>query len=139
MKPSEVSSAVCSLVAELVPKYMDSSLIKVVTGSVDETTELLKHRFDYIFYTGNPYVGKIVQRAASEYLTPVTLELGGKSPTYVDEKCNLDVTCKRIIWGKFGLNLSQTCVAPDYVLGKWGPSECLSAVFQVYSHPHVVQ
>lgn len=111
-----MSTAVCSLIAELVPKYLDRELISVVTGAAEETTKLLEQRFDYIFYTGNPTVGKIVQRAASNHLTPVTLELGGKSPTFVDRNCDLDVTCRRIIWGKFGLNLAQTCVAPDYVL-----------------------
>lgn len=72
-------------------------------------------RFDHIFYTGNTVVGKIVMRAAAEYMTPVTLECGGKSPTYVDDSADLAVTCRRIVWGRFA-NAGQTCVAPDYVL-----------------------
>jgi len=88
--------------------------VKVVLGSIPETTELLKQEFDYIFYTGSPQVGKIVMKAASEHLTPVTLELGGKSPCIVDKDVNLDVAAKRITWGKF-LNNGQTCIAPDYM------------------------
>lgn len=82
----------------LLKRYLDSSAVKVVEGGVTETTELLKLRFDYIFYTGNSSVGKIVMKAASENLTPVTLELGGKSPCIIDVDCNLDVAVKRIIW-----------------------------------------
>jgi len=115
IKPSEVSPTISALFAKLVPKYLDSSAVKVVEGGVTETTELLKLRFDYIFYTGNSSVGKIVMKAASENLTPVTLELGGKSPCIIDVDCNLDVAVKRIIWGKL-MNCGQTCIAPDYIL-----------------------
>ena len=88
---------------------------RVVTGGVQETTELLKERFDYIFYTGSTHVGKIIREAANKYLTPCTLELGGKSPVFIDNHCNIDVAARRIIWGKM-VNLGQTCIAPDYIL-----------------------
>jgi acyl-CoA reductase-like NAD-dependent aldehyde dehydrogenase len=87
----------------------------VVCGGVAETTELLKNRFDYIFYTGSSRVGKIVHQAANKYLTPVTLELGGKSPCYLDSSVDMEIATKRILWGKF-VNSGQTCIAPDYIL-----------------------
>ncbi|GBO43234.1 Aldehyde dehydrogenase, dimeric NADP-preferring, partial [Araneus ventricosus] len=87
----------------------------VVTGGVSETTALLKERFDYIFYTGSPPVGQKIREASNKYLTPVTLELGGKSPVFIDDEVDLELAVKRIVWGKM-LNLGQTCVAPDYVL-----------------------
>jgi aldehyde dehydrogenase (NAD+) len=115
LKPSEVTSSVSALVEELVPRYFSPSTVAVVTGAVDETTALLEQRFDHIFYTGNGKVGRIVMRAAAEHLTPVTLELGGKSPAIVAADANVEVAAKRIAWAKF-LNAGQTCVAPDYVL-----------------------
>ena len=115
LKPSEVTPSVAALVEELVPRYFDASTVAVVTGAVDETTALLQERFDHIFYTGNGKVGRVVMRAAAEHLTPVTLELGGKSPAIVAADANIDVAAKRIAWAKF-LNAGQTCVAPDYVL-----------------------
>jgi len=115
LKPSELATATSSLLAKLVPKYLDSKAVVVYEGGIEETTELLKQRFDHIMYTGSETVGKIVMRAASEYLTPVTLELGGKSPCIVDDQTNLKVTANRIVWGKF-LNAGQTCIAPDYIL-----------------------
>ncbi len=115
LKPSEVTPSVAALVEELVPRYFDSSTVGVVTGGVDETTALLKERFDHIFYTGNGRVGRVVMRAAAEHLTPVTLELGGKSPAIVAADANIQVAAKRIAWAKF-LNAGQTCVAPDYIL-----------------------
>ena len=115
LKPSEVTPSVAALVEELVPKYFDSSTVAVVTGAAEQTTALLKERFEHIFYTGNGQVGRIVMRAAAEHLTPVTLELGGKSPAIVVADANIDVAAKRIAWAKF-LNAGQTCVAPDYVL-----------------------
>jgi aldehyde dehydrogenase (NAD+) len=115
LKPSEVTPTVSALVDELVPRYFDASTVAVVTGAVDETAALLEQRFDHIFYTGNGKVGRIVMRAAAEHLTPVTLELGGKSPAIVAADANIDVAAKRIAWAKF-LNAGQTCVAPDYVL-----------------------
>ncbi|NXF78293.1 AL3A2 dehydrogenase, partial [Sclerurus mexicanus] len=115
VKPSEVSENTAQLVAELLPQYLDRELYPVVTGGVPETTELLTQRFDHILYTGNTAVGKIVMAAAAKHLTPVTLELGGKSPCYIDKDCDLAVACRRITWGKY-MNCGQTCIAPDYVL-----------------------
>ncbi len=115
LKPSEVTPTVAALIDELVPQYIDPRAVAVVTGGVDETTALLEQRFDHIFYTGNGTVGRVVMRAAAEHLTPVTLELGGKSPAIVSADARLDVAGRRIAWAKF-LNAGQTCVAPDYVL-----------------------
>nr|CAI5817062.1 unnamed protein product [Callosobruchus analis] len=108
VKPSEISSATSKFVADYVPKYLDSEAVTVYEGGVPETTELLKQRFDYIFYTGCTAVGKIVQSAASKHLTPHTLELG-------DSSVNVETVARRVIWGKCA-NAGQTCVAPDYVL-----------------------
>ena len=115
MKPSEVSSATSALLGKLVPQYLDNDAIAIVEGAVPETTQLLAEKFDHIFYTGNGTVGRIVMRAAAENLTPVTLELGGKSPTIVDKSANLAIAGRRIAWAKY-VNAGQTCVAPDYVL-----------------------
>jgi aldehyde dehydrogenase (NAD+) len=115
IKPSELSANTSKLLAELIPQYLDKEALVVIEGAVHETTELLKQKFDHIIYTGGEAVGKIVMRAAAEFLTPVTLELGGKSPCIVDSSTNLDVTAARIVWSKW-LNAGQTCVAPDYLL-----------------------
>jgi aldehyde dehydrogenase (NAD+) len=126
LKPSEVTPSVSALVDELVLKYFDASTVSVVTGAVDETTALLGERFDHIFYTGNGTVGRVVMRAAAEHLTPVTLELGGKSPAIVAADANIAIAAKRIAWAKF-LNAGQTCVAPDYVLVEESAEEELLA------------
>jgi aldehyde dehydrogenase (NAD+) len=115
VKPSEVAPRTSRLLAELLPRYVDAECVKVVEGGVPETTELLAQRFDHIFYTGNSTVGRVIMTAAAKHLTPVTLELGGKSPCIIDEHVDLETACKRIAWGKF-YNCGQTCVAPDYVL-----------------------
>ena len=115
MKPSEVSAETSALLAQLVPKYLDTSAVALVEGSVPETTALLDQHFNHIFYTGNGTVGRIVMAAAAKNLTPVTLELGGKSPVIVDSSANIKVAARRVAWGKF-INAGQTCVAPDYVL-----------------------
>uniref|UniRef100_U3JTL9 Aldehyde dehydrogenase n=1 Tax=Ficedula albicollis TaxID=59894 RepID=U3JTL9_FICAL len=115
VKPSEVSENTARLLAELLPQYLDKELYPVVAGGVPETTELLTQRFDHILYTGSTAVGKIVMAAAAKHLTPVTLELGGKSPCYIDQDCDLAVACRRITWGKY-MNCGQTCIAPDYIL-----------------------
>ena len=115
VKPSELSPATSSALAELVPQYLDSRVVAVVEGAVAETTALLAEAFDHIFYTGNGTVGRIVMRAAAEHLTPVTLELGGKCPAIVAGDADIDVAARRIAWGRF-TNAGQTCVAPDYVL-----------------------
>lgn len=114
VKPSEVAPATSAAMARWVPEYLSES-VSVVEGGVAETTALLAERFDHIFYTGNGTVGRIVMTAAAQHLTPVTLELGGKSPVYVDDSVDLHAAARRIAWGKF-MNAGQTCVAPDYVL-----------------------
>jgi len=115
LKPSEIAPHTSALLARWLPRYVDDSCVQVVEGGVPETTKILEQRFDHIFYTGNGTVGRIVMSAAAKHLTPVTLELGGKSPCVVDRHANLDVAARRIVWGKF-FNAGQTCVAPDYVL-----------------------
>lgn len=115
LKPSEVAEQTAKLVSQLIPAYLDDRAIRVVEGGVEETTALLGQRFDHIFYTGGSAVGKIVMGAAAKHLTPVTLELGGKSPCVVDDSADLASAARRIIWGKC-LNAGQTCIAPDYVL-----------------------
>jgi aldehyde dehydrogenase (NAD+) len=115
LKPSEIAPHTAAALAELIPRYLDERVVSVVTGGVEETTALLAERFDHICYTGNGRVGRIVMRAAAEHLTPVTLELGGKSPVIVAADATIDVTARRIVWAKF-LNAGQTCIAPDYVL-----------------------
>ncbi|XP_075892139.1 aldehyde dehydrogenase, dimeric NADP-preferring-like [Nelusetta ayraudi] len=115
VKPSELSEFSSLLLRALLPRYLDQDLYPVVTGGVSETQELLRLRFDHIFYTGSGAVGRVVMEAAARNLTPVTLELGGKSPCYIDKNCNVRVACRRITWGKF-VNCGQTCIAPDYIL-----------------------
>ena len=94
----------------LLLSYRDKKCFHVVKGGIAETTELLLERFDYIFYTGSGHVGKIVREAANRYLTPVTLELGGKSPVYIDSSADMDITVRRLLWAKC-INLGQTCIA----------------------------
>ena len=115
MKPSEVSGETSRVLAQLVSRYFTDKAVVVVEGGVQETTELLRQKFDHIFYTGNGNIGRVIMRAAAENLTPVTLELGGKSPTIVDASANIAVAARRIAWAKY-VNAGQTCVAPDYVL-----------------------
>lgn len=115
LKPSEVTVHTSALLAKLVRDYLDPAAIALVEGGVDETTALLEQRWDHIFYTGGGRVGRLVMKAAAENLTPVTLELGGKSPCIVDAEVDVRVTARRIAWGKF-INAGQTCVAPDYLL-----------------------
>lgn len=125
LKPSELSPNTSKLLAELVPQYLDSEAVRVVEGGPKKTGELLKCPFNHIFYTGGGHVGKIVMRAAAEHLTPVTLELGGKSPCFVDRTADINVAARRIAWGKF-TNAGQTCVAPDYVLATPDVAEALA-------------
>ncbi|MFF7364948.1 aldehyde dehydrogenase family protein [Streptomyces sp. NPDC008125] len=114
-KPSELAPATSAAVARLLPRFLDTDAVAVVEGGVEETTALLEERFDHIFYTGNGTVGRIVMAAAAKHLTPVTLELGGKSPVFVDRDTDVKAVAARLASGKF-LNAGQTCVAPDYVL-----------------------
>ncbi|KAJ6954317.1 hypothetical protein NC652_005912 [Populus alba x Populus x berolinensis] len=116
LKPSEFSPATSSLLAKLLPEYLDISSIKVVEGAVSETSALLEQKWDKIFYTGNGRVGRIVMAAAAKHLTPVVLELGGKSPVVVDSGIDLQIATRRIIAGKWGCNNGQACVSPDYII-----------------------
>lgn len=115
VKPSELPENTMHLLAELINHNFPSEYLYVAEGGIPETTELLKLRFDKIFFTGSPKVGKIVYEAAAKNLVPVTLELGGKSPAIVTSTADLEVAAKRLVWGKF-LNGGQTCIAPDYLL-----------------------
>jgi aldehyde dehydrogenase (NAD+) len=115
LKPSESAPASSSLIAELVPRYLDERVVQVVEGGVEETTAVLAEQFDHIIYTGGASVARIVMGAAAAHLTPVTLELGGKSPAIVAADADIEVAARRITWGRF-TNAGQTCVAPDYVL-----------------------
>lgn len=115
IKPSEVPARTSAVIADIINENFDASFFHVVEGGVDVTTELLAQKWDKIFFTGSTGVGKIVYQAAAKNLTPVTLELGGKSPAFVMKDANLDVTVNRLVWGKF-LNAGQTCIAPDYLL-----------------------
>ena len=114
LKPSEGTPHCSAALAKTLGEAFESHYLAVVEGGIPETTALLEQRFDTIFFTGSVPVGKIVYAAAAKHLTPVTLELGGKSPVIVMPDADLDVTAKRIVWGKL-LNAGQTCIAPDYV------------------------
>lgn len=114
-KPSELAPACSAALARLLPRYLDDEAVVVAEGAVPETTALLEQRFDHIFFTGSTAVGQVVMEAAAKHLTPVTLELGGKSPAIVAADADLDIAARRIAWGKC-FNAGQTCVAPDYVL-----------------------
>ncbi len=124
LKPSELAPATSRLLAELLPRTLDARAFRVVEGGAEETTALLRERWDVIFYTGGGRVARIIAAAAAEHLTPVVLELGGKSPVYVDATADLDVAADRIAWGKF-VNAGQTCVAPDHLLAPPGVAERL--------------
>jgi aldehyde dehydrogenase (NAD+) len=115
IKPSELAPATSAALARLLPRYVDPEAVAVVEGGVAETTALLAEPFDHLFFTGSTAVGRIVMQAAARHLTPVVLELGGKSPTIVAADADLEVAARRIVWGKH-LNAGQTCIAPDYVL-----------------------
>jgi len=138
LKPSEIAPHTSSVLAHFIPEYVDPDAIAVVEGAVSETKALLAEHFDHIFYTGSGRVGRVVMEAASRHLTPVTLELGGKSPAIVDGSANLEVAARRIAWGKF-LNAGQTCIAPDYVLVARDKADRLTelirrAVFDFYGN-----
>ncbi|KZS97722.1 aldehyde dehydrogenase [Sistotremastrum niveocremeum HHB9708] len=115
IKPSENTANTSRVLAELFPKYLDTSAYQLVNGGVPETTELLKLPWDHIFYTGNGTVGRIVATAAAKHLTPITLELGGQCPVIVDPAYDMKIAAKRILFGK-GLNAGQICNAPNHVL-----------------------
>ena len=115
LKPSELPIRTSQVMAKMINENFDPAFFKVVEGGIPETNALLAERFDKIFFTGSVAVGKIVYQAAAKYLTPVTLELGGKSPAIITDAANLKLHVKRIIWAKF-INAGQTCIAPDYIL-----------------------
>ncbi len=115
VKALRISNRNGKIIVKIIKDTFSDEYIGVITGGIEESTALLKEKFDYIFYTGGINVGKIVMRAAAEHLTPITLELGGKSPCIVDKDANIDLAARRIAWGKF-LNAGQTCVAPDYLV-----------------------
>lgn len=124
LKPSHSAPHTAELIEEMIAAYFVPEYITVIRGEPEMNQDLLKQKFDYIFFTGSPAVGKIVMKAAAKHLTPVTLELGGKSPCIVDSTANIEIAARRIVWGKF-LNAGQTCVAPDYVLVEQGMKERL--------------
>jgi aldehyde dehydrogenase (NAD+) len=115
LKPSELSPNTSALVASLVRECFDPSYVTAIEGGPEVAQALLAERFDYIFYTGSSEIGKQVMHAAAEHLTPVTLELGGKSPCVVDAEVDIESAARRIVWGKF-FNAGQICIAPDYIL-----------------------
>jgi aldehyde dehydrogenase (NAD+) len=115
LKPSESTPTISALLKRLIGETFDKEYIRVVEGEREATSALINSPFDYIFFTGSVPVGRIVMEAAGKNLVPVTLELGGKSPTIIDKTANLDIAAKRIMWGKL-INTGQTCIAPDYLL-----------------------
>lgn len=115
IKPSEMAENTCHVIRDIIEKIFPPHYIRVVEGEREEVSTLIHAPFDYIFFTGSVTVGKIIMKAAAERLTPITLELGGKSPVIVDQTAKLEHAAERIVWGKF-LNTGQTCVAPDYLL-----------------------
>lgn len=114
LKPSYDTPAIEKVMQKMIAETFEPNYIQLVAGGIEVSNYLLSQRFDLIFFTGSPQVGKIVLKAASENLTPVVLELGGKSPCIIDKDAHLDIAAKRIVWGKF-VNAGQTCIAPDYL------------------------
>lgn len=131
LKPSEIAENTMKVMAKIINENFPPEYVYAYEGGIEETTELLKLKFDKIFFTGSTKVGKIVYEAATKNLTPVTLELGGKSPAIITKEANLEVAAKRIIWGKF-LNAGQTCVAPDYLLIEESVQEQFLEVLRKY-------
>lgn len=129
IKPSAYAPHTSEIISRIIRENFPDQLVAVVQGGREENTELLKQRFDYIFFTGGVTVGKLVMEAAAKHLTPVTLELGGKSPCIVDETADIRLTARRLVWGKY-LNAGQTCVAPDYLLVQSGVRDRLIAAMK---------
>ncbi|MGD1921560.1 MAG: aldehyde dehydrogenase family protein, partial [Pleurocapsa sp.] len=115
LKPSEIAPNTSKVLTKIIEATFEPEYIAVFEGGVETSQELLAEKFDHIFFTGGTKVGKIIMEAAAKHLTPVTLELGGKSPCIIDRNVDLTIAAKRITWGKF-LNAGQTCIAPDYLL-----------------------
>lgn len=129
VKPSEFAVKTGEVIGQMLTKIFPASFVQVVYGEKDETSALIHASFDYIFFTGSTTVGKIVMKAAAEKLTPITLELGGKSPAIIDQTAQLKHAAERIVWGKF-MNVGQTCVAPDYVVVHEGVKEPFMKLLQ---------
>ena len=115
LKPSEFAPHTARVIQSIIEVVFDEDHVAVVQGDASTATTLLKKKWDYIMFTGSTSIGKIIAKAAAEYLTPTTLELGGKSPCIVDETAPIGITAKRLVWGKFP-NCGQTCIALDYLL-----------------------
>lgn len=129
LKPSEFTPNTSQVVKDLLAKVFDENHVAVVMGDYLVSQELLQLKFNHIHFTGSPQVGKIIMKAAAEHLSTVTLELGGKSPTIIDETANINTTAKRIVWGKY-LNEGQTCIAPDYLMVHHSVKEALVAAMK---------
>jgi aldehyde dehydrogenase (NAD+) len=115
VKPSELTPNTSAVISQILTQTFDKNHVDVIEGGIEVATALLAQRWDYIFFTGSVEVGKIVAQSAAQFLTPVTLELGGKNPCIIDDSAELQLAAKRIVWGKF-VNAGQTCIAPDYIL-----------------------
>lgn len=124
IKPSELAKNTSAAMCKIINENFTENILQVIEGGIEETTLLLKEKFDKIFYTGSSEVGKIIMRAAADHLCPVVLELGGKSPVFILRDANINLAAKRIVWAKF-LNGGQTCVAPDYLLVEKGVKDKL--------------
>jgi len=131
IKPSEYAPHTAAIISEIIERHFDSHYVAVIEGDAQASKDLLKNRFDYIFFTGSQTVGKIVMSAAAKNLTPVTLELGGKNPCIVDQDVNIDLAARRIASGKF-INGGQTCTAPDYLLVHQSNKQKLLDQIKVY-------
>ena len=129
IKPSELTENTSKLITRIIKNVFPETLATSIEGGVEISTELLAQKWDYIFFTGSTTVGKIVAQAAAKYLTPVVLELGGKSPCIIDDSVNLKLVARRLVWGKL-LNGGQTCIAPDYVIAKSNIKQDLIAVLK---------
>jgi aldehyde dehydrogenase (NAD(P)+) len=126
VKPSELSPKTAELFRQLIPKYLDNQCYHIVLGDAEDTKQLLTEKFDYIFFTGSNRVGRCVHQSAARQLTPATLELGGKSPLYIDDSLpDMEMGWRRVLWAKM-INAGQTCVAPDYVLCTAGARKSLA-------------
>ncbi|MBO4369896.1 MAG: aldehyde dehydrogenase [Paludibacteraceae bacterium] len=132
VKPSEMAPATSQVIADIIKSCFEPDWVAVCQGGIETSEALLKERFDYIFYTGSPRVGKIVMQHAAMHLTPVTLELGGKSPCIIDETADIEVAVRRTVFGKV-VNAGQTCVAPDYLLVHQSWRDRLPEVFKAQS------
>lgn len=115
VKPSELTPNTSAILTKIITEVFDHNHVEIIEGGLEVSQQLLLQRWDYIFFTGSVAVGKIIAKAAAAYLTPTTLELGGKNPCIIDSNCNIKLSAKRIVWGKF-INAGQTCIAPDYIL-----------------------